>query len=199
MAREPIAYRGRELVPEPRCLRCSLGIPLDTDTYFNYNGVVRCPHCTFQNVIAFSNGKVLGMKPLIEERLFLVEAHTIPAQPLGDYLEAIDCLSVGAWKASAVMARRAIQGALLDKGVADAPPRRMIDDARNKHQLFTEKQHHLATMVTFFGGKGGHPEDSEINDVGEIEARSGLSVTKELLLALFPPPPSPDPTSWAPR
>jgi hypothetical protein len=143
------------------------------------------------NHVAFSNGEVLGIKPVIEERLLIRERHTIPAQPLGDYEEAIRCMSVGAWKAAAVMARRAIQGALLARGVGDAPPRKMIDDARNKHGILSEKQHHLATTVTFFGGKGAHPEDTEINQVGDIEATNGVWVSKELLLALFPAPPPP--------
>jgi len=137
--------------------------------------------------MTFSNGKLLATQPWTEKKYFITEAHTIPEQPLGDYEEALACLTSRAWKASAVMARRAIQGALLEKGVQDAPPRKMIDDARNKHAMFTEKQHQLAMTVTFFGGKGAHPEDSEINDVGDIEASNGLWVTKALLLALFPP------------
>jgi hypothetical protein len=168
-----------------------MGIPLDTVTYFMYQGLIVCPHCKFKNMMTFSNGHLLGAKPLLEEKYLLVEANTIPEQPVGDYLEATECLSVGAYKAAAVMMRRAIQGALLIKGIPDQRPGKMIDDARYKHNLLSEKQHHLATTVTFFGGKGGHPADTEINKVGEIEASNGLWVTKVLLLALFPPPPAP--------
>ena len=188
-AKKVIAYKGRQLMPEPRCVRCSLGIALDTNTYWNFSGPLRCPHCQFLQVIVFQQGTLLGQKAVIDDKYFIVEPNTIPEQPLGDYNEAINCLGVQAWKACAVMSRRAIQGALLVAGVPDAIPRKMIDDARNKLQLFDEQQHHLATTVTFFGGRGGHPQDEEINQVGEIEASTGLWVTKTLLLALFPPPP----------
>ena len=156
-------------------------------TYWDYNGRLRCPTCDFAHVITFSSGNVLGMKPLIDEKYMIMESHSILDQPLGDYEQAVNCLSVQAWKACAVMARRAIQGALLACGVDDARPQKMIDDARNKHGLLEEKQHRLAATVTFFGGKGAHPGDDEINRVGEIEAANGLWVTKTLLLALFPP------------
>jgi DNA-directed RNA polymerase subunit RPC12/RpoP len=173
-------------MPTPNCIRCSKSIGLDTATYWNYNGPIRCIACGFKIQMTFSRGELLAAMPLLDEKYLITTAHHIPAQPLGDYQEATTSLSAQAWKSCAVMARRAIQGALLIKGIADAPPRRMIDDAHHKQKLLTEKQYRLATTVTFFGGKGAHPEDTEINGVGEIEASTGLWVTKELLLALFP-------------
>lgn len=191
-ANDLISYRGRALVPEPRCVECSYGIPLDTKTYFNFHGPVRCPTCLFLNFIAFSNGEVLQQGAVVEPKFFIAEAHSIPSQPLGDYEEAVSCLRATAWKAAAVMARRALQGALLECGVQDARPRQMIDAARQKDGLLNEAQHQLATTVTFFGGEGAHPENAshpaneEINLVGRVEAENGVWVTKTLLLALFP-------------
>lgn len=180
-------------MPEPRCLACAIGIPLDTQTYAEYHGPLRCPKCGFTHNISLRGATVEYMGPLVEHDALLLERHTIPEQPLGDYNEAVRCYAVNAWKASAVMARRAIQGALLARGVDDARPQRMIDDARNKHGILSEREHRLASTVTFFGGKGAHPENAghptneEINEVGQIEARNGLAVSKVLLLALFPP------------
>ena len=187
VAAETIKYRGKELMPEPRCHKCSLGIPLDTLTYWNYNGPVRCPNCGCDIHMAFSNGTLLAAKPVLDEKLLIVEGHTIPEQPLGDYEEAVWCLTVSAWKAAAVMTRRAVQGALLAKGAPDDSPTRMIEWAAN-HGLLNQRQKNLSVTVTFFGNKGGHPEeDTEVNLVGELEATQALRVTKVLLLALFLP------------
>jgi hypothetical protein len=102
------------------------------------------------------------------------------------------CLIHLAFKASAVMSRRSLQGALLAKQVPEDTPMKMIQWA-NSNKILGARELRLATTITFFGGKGAHPGESEINLVGELEATQGLRVTKELLLFLFPPPPPKDP------
>ncbi len=184
-------------MPNPRCLKCAHEIALDMATYLNYSGPVKCPHCAFAAQMMFSYGSLMAARPLLDEKLPLIEPHAIPNQPLGDYQEATDCLTVGAWKAAAVMARRAVQGALLAKGIGDDLTHKMIDEAYTR-QLISEKQQRLSHTVRFFGGKGAHPQDSEVNQLDEIEAVQGLRVTKVLLLALFPPVTPPSVSSASP-
>lgn len=113
--------------------------------------------------VVFSQGHLLKSGPVVPREFVVAsEGHAIPEQPIGDYEEALSCLVHKDWKASAVMSRRAIQGALLKLGLPDESPSRMIQEAYKK-QLLTEQQRNLASSVTFFGNKGAHPEDSEIN------------------------------------
>lgn len=174
-------------MPLPLCTSCSTVIELDVKTYWNYQGEIRCPHCTDKMSVVFASGELLSSRPQVDPKFTIWDTSTIPEQVLGDYNEALVCLTHQCWKASAVMARRSIQGALLAKGTAEDSPGKMIIEARKMNAL-TDKAANLATTVTFFGNKGGHPQETEINNVGEIEANNGLWVTKELLVALFPPP-----------
>lgn len=134
-----------------------------------------------------SNGMMLESEPLIDPE-FVEGLHSgIPEQPIGDYYEALTCLVYKAFKASAVMQRRSLQGALLAKKVPENTPMRMIQWAQSNGML-SPRQLNLANTVTFFAGKGAHPEDVDINNIGELEAIQGLRVTKTLLLQLFSEP-----------
>jgi len=66
-------------------------------------------------------------------------------------------------------ARRSLQGALLAKKVPEDTPIKMIQWALS-NKLLGQKQLSLATTVTFFGGKGTHPQKVILNLVGELEA-----------------------------
>ena len=133
------------------------------------------------------NGELLESEPFIRPEYVEGLHNGIPEQPMGDYRESLTCLIHKAFKASAVMQRRSLQGALLALKVPEESPAKMIQWAVSNGKLGA-KQQSLANTVTFFAGKGAHPEDTDINLVGELEATQGLRVTKELLLALFPPP-----------
>lgn len=181
-------YRMPQIMPIPICHACGDSTLLDPLTYWNYRGSVTCSKCKSAMNIVTSNGQMLESGPLINPEYVTGLHNGIPAQPLGDYHEAITDLVHGAFKSSAVMQRRSLQGALLAREVPDDTPMKMIQWAHS-HKMFGPKELSLATTVTFFGGKGAHPEDTDINNVGELEAGQGLRVTKELLVALFPPQP----------
>jgi len=179
-------YEERTLMPYPVCHECAEEIHLDVFTYWDYSGSITCAKCKSRMNVVFSGGALLKSEPVIK-REFVDGLHKdIPEQPLGDYLEALTCLVYRAFKASAVMARRSIQGALLIKSVPEDSPSKMIEWATN-HGTLSQKEKNLAATVTFFGNKSAHPQDVEINQVGELEASQGLIVTKALLLKLYPP------------
>lgn len=176
-------------MPNPICHNCAQVISLDVFTYWNYHGSVTCANCKSKMHVVIASGALLESEPLIKPD-FIAGLHKgIPQQSYDDYMEALTCLVHQAYKASAVMARRSLQGALLARNVPEETPIKMIQWALS-NQVLGQKQASLATTVTFFGGKGAHPQDSEINMIGELEATQGLRVTKELLVALYPPPTS---------
>jgi len=114
----------------------------------------------------------------------------IPREVVFDYIEAAMGLRYKLFKSCAVMCRRTVQRALLIKEVPDGRPKEMIQKAEEKG-ILTRKLGKLGETVVFFGNSGAHPQDTEINDVGELEATQGLLVTKEIILHLFPAPKPP--------
>lgn len=172
-------------MPMPQCPNCSQNIILNEETYKDYVGSVTCPSCRERMAVEFSQGRLLNSTPLIPSEFIIGDQHTIPDAPLADYQEALTCFIYHAFKASAVMQRRVIQGALLAKGIQEGAPMIMINRAANMG-IIKAREQHLATTVTYFGGKGAHPEEKDIGTVRYIEANTGLLVTKELLLTLFP-------------
>jgi hypothetical protein len=169
------------------CHDCGKDFFYDVGTYLNYKGPMACPNCKFQMNVVFSDGHLLESKPFIDPDFISGLHKGIPDQPLRDYNEALTCLVNKAYRASAVMNRRCIQGALLSKNAPDDTPSKMIEWAA-KQGLLTQKDKNLAISVTFFGNKGAHPQDDEINEIGELEASQGLRVTKVLLLKMYPMP-----------
>ena len=179
-------YKERAIMPIPVCHECSKGIALDVLTYWNYRGSVTC-QCKARMNVVITDGQMTSSGPMVPPDYINGLHHDLPQQAIDDYFEAITCLIHRAFKASAVMQRRSLQGALLAKQVPENTPMKMVQWAQS-NKMLGPKDVNLANTVSFFGGKGAHPEEDNINLVGELEATQGLRVTKDLLLALFPPP-----------
>jgi hypothetical protein len=64
---------------------------------------------------------------------------------------------------------------------------------RRKKPLTKEIFERPARTVPFFGNNGAHPQDKEINEVARVEATQGLTITKKILIYLFPRP-----KTWVP-
>ncbi len=187
--RDAVERSRSSIMPQPRCHSCGYIVLLDNFTYWNYTGRLTCSHCTGIMFIRVEKGELKDTEPLPESKHILHARSEIPESVRSDYTEALICLLAQAWKASAVMTRCTIQGALLIKGIPDQQPMKMVNDAYHKHGLLSESQHRMASTVTFFGGRGAHPQEQLINEVGELQASSGLAITKVLLEALWPPQP----------
>jgi len=173
-------------MPFPICHECAQAIKLDTNTYWNYRGSVTCQTCKARMNIVTVGGEMVSSGPLVPPEYVNGLHKGIPEQPIGDYYEAVTDLIHKAFKSSAVMQRRALQGALLAHKVPENTPMKMVQWAQSNGILLGPRHVNLANTVSFFGGKGAHPEEDGINLVGELEATQGLRVTKDLLLALFP-------------
>lgn len=64
------------------------------------------------------------------------------------------------FKASVVMCRRAMQMALIEKGIPDGPLQRMLDDAKVKGILGEDGAYGMAMAVKDYGDKGAHRTES---------------------------------------
>jgi hypothetical protein len=99
---------------------------------------------------------------------------SLPADIARDATSAHRCFGMGEWRASAAMARRAIQGACIDKG---AP-----EDADLFDQIFWLKDEGLilpmmndvAHQIRIGGNAGAHPDKDGLKDVDQVEAKKVL-------------------------
>ena len=134
-------------------------------------------------------GQLLGpIRPIGDPELMRgLEELVIPASILKDFEDASRCADYGIPRAAAVLCRSAVQGALLHKGIPDAPPQTMVNNARRTCVL-SEMIHRLCLAAVFLGGKGGHPQTHWTDDIGGHEAQEALIVTRRILLELFPRP-----------
>lgn len=109
------------------------------------------------------------------------EAAGVPDPIWADYSEASVSRSVHAFKATAVLCRRAVQGVAIDKGVKRrATPQTQID-AMEKRRLVTPVLKDAAHQIRVFGAAGAHPGKDGLDAVTEEEADAALQFMEELL------------------
>ena len=110
---------------------------------------------------------------------------SIPKGVLDDYVEATSTFNINAFRASSVMARRALQQALEDKGATKRSNlAEQIDELKGKG-LLSDATADLAHGVRQFGNFGAHPNDDLLTQVTSDDARIALDVTKKILKELY--------------
>src|SRR4029450_10714168 len=82
---------------------------------------------------------------------------SVPQSIERDATEAWTCHGVGADRAAAVMARRAVQAAAFDKGAPDKRPVEQIEWLQ-EHGTITPQMAGLAHHIRSLGGDGAHPD-----------------------------------------
>ena len=188
-------------MPLPECPHCANAHELDARTYGFYKGPVTCRKCKRRFYVEFGDesgpdwqgyqagGQLLGPIRPIGNPAFLegVDASSIPESILRSFTEASECSDYGIPRAAAVLCRMAVQEALLEKGIPDDKPEKMVNVAKSRGTI-SEMVHRLCLAAVFLGGKGGHPQTHWTNEIGHQEAQQALLVTHRVLLELFPEP-----------
>jgi len=106
----------------------------------------------------------------------------VPGGIVQDVQEAERAHFAYCYKASVVMCRRAMQLALVDKGIADGPLGKMLDQAR-KRNLLTDRTDALVTGIQDYGGGAAHSKE----EISAEEARMMIFTTVRVLNELFLP------------
>lgn len=108
----------------------------------------------------------------------------LPADVAHDGRDAHRCFAIGAWRASAAMARRAIQGACFDKG---APDRKLVDqiDWLEEKRLITPQMKDVAHKIRLGGNVGAHPDKDGLEDVAEDDARRLLEFLEDFVKYVY--------------
>lgn len=101
-----------------------------------------------------------------------------------DYVEAKLCLSVGAFKGAAVLCRRAMQGAAIDKGAKKDTLFDQLDELVASGDL-TPKLAKLAQNVRQLTTYGAHPGKDGLDEVTTEEAEAICDLTWQILEHLY--------------
>ena len=110
----------------------------------------------------------------------------LPLTIYQDVLEASRCMDIEASRAAAVMVRRALQSALIDKG-ADKSKSLVEQIAELKDKgLLSSDVVSFAQGLRFLGNFGAHPSDDELEEVTLEDAKFGFQVVSKILRQLYP-------------
>lgn len=101
-----------------------------------------------------------------------------------DYVEARLCFRVGAFKGAAVLCRRALQGAAIDKGSKKDKLVDQLDELAASGEL-TIKLAQLAHSVRVLSNYGAHPGEDGLDDLTSAEAEALCALTWQILEHLY--------------
>lgn len=138
------------------------------------------------------------------ERHEKVDTKGAPEAVVADYAEAVDCLQIGAHKAAAAMARRAVQGMCIDllgklseEALARAGSTKEQAEKMTGGILYdqiellwsagelTNLLYKVAHNVRVFGNYGAHPGDDLLEDLTEKDAKDAIRFLEHLLEHIF--------------
>lgn len=145
-------------------------------------GVWVCDNC--QQPIVGLRGQ--NAEPLTYHPQWVAEPSLpdVPEDVAADAREAHRCLSIQAYRAAVVMARRAMQSAAYDKG---APEGNLVDqiDWLEEHRLVTPQMKEVAHTIRLAGNLGAHPDKDGLRDVGETEAEAVIGFLDDFLNLMY--------------
>jgi len=142
--------------------------------------VVRCqnPRCRRLILVSEDQGIVKGIYP--PGSFDLDSVIQIDQEIRSDFKEAGLCLAAGCYKASMVMSRRVLQRCLKEQGCAQ---RNLMDaiDYAVKEGILRKPFHKVATEIRQYGNLGAHPDDEQLANVNEINAKQVLDFVRLLI------------------
>jgi Domain of unknown function (DUF4145) len=109
---------------------------------------------------------------------------SVPGPIAADWLEAHMCLTIGAFRGAAAMARRAVQGIAVEQGAKDGNLHAQLKELETKatlHPTMVEWADHIRLL----GNVGAHPGADGLETVSEDEARDVVRFLDELLRWLY--------------
>lgn len=103
--------------------------------------------------------------------------------------EAYQCASVEGWRATAAMARRALQAAAYEKG---APDKKLIEqiDWLADNGVIPGQMKEVAHQIRLGGNIGAHPDKDGLRDIGEAEAKAILQFLDDFFRYVYEIPAS---------
>ena len=129
---------------------------------------LKCQNCFGLISVVPTKGKVRD--EIATFPLAIPSANTaVPAPLAEDYIEGVECLSIGKNKAAACMFRRSLQQVMLEK---QAKGNRLVDQIRSLAQVGTIPQEiaDWADEIRLWGNEGAHPSNDGLDTISNDEA-----------------------------
>ncbi|VAW74793.1 hypothetical protein MNBD_GAMMA12-67 [hydrothermal vent metagenome] len=118
----------------------------------------------------------------LDDELNNEEKELIPEEVLSDYQEALKCQSIGAFRASCAMFRRALQSSLVIIGANHKLDLiKQIESLDNLPPDIKDWAH----QIRIFGNWGAHPDKDNLKDVNEEDVTETHDFISKLLMYIF--------------
>lgn len=171
----------------PHCETSHVHLELRSQDLFDLNkkeyywAMARCqnPKCGRLIIVAFQQGE--NIQIVYPLGSFELDTSVKISQEIrDDFREAGLSLAAGCFKASLVMSRRVLQRCLKEQGCNQ---RNLVDqiDFSIKENILRRPFHQVATEIRQYGNLGAHPDDEQLVDVGEGNAKQVLDFARLLI------------------
>jgi len=178
----PFCRRHTSLTPAPVIFKHGYDtLKIDAKWEKSYNATWWIGVCNFckMPVLVLNDGDIIYPTPLpspTDER--------IPETIRHDLDEAKMCFSVNAYRACAVMARRAMQSACIDKGTSKE---KLVDQLEElaANGIITKDLREWADVVRWVGNDAAHPDTEEVN---KEDAEDILKLAEQFLHVIYVAP-----------
>ena len=142
--------------------------------------VVRCqnPRCNRLVLVSEDQGIIRWIYP--PASFDIDPSIQIDQEIRDDFRESGLCLAAGCYKASMVMSRRVLQRCLKEQGCTQ---RQLVDaiDYAVKEGILRKPFHKIATEIRQYGNLGAHPDDEQLANVNEKNAKQVLDFVRLLI------------------
>lgn len=154
-----------------------LKIPVSHETENGEWHLGACPYCKNCVLVKFDGQDMhIFPRPLPSET-----SEEIKDSIRKDIDESKLCFSVGAYRACAVMCRRAIQQACIDKGAKNDSLEKQIDQLESKGVITTQMKD-WAHSSRFLGNNAAHPDNPEVS---KGDAENILNLAEQMMKILY--------------
>ena len=156
------------------CPYCGVFSTISIRTQSGGHCIYECDQCNEIFLLIIDGEQIIDQYPKRTPKL----DPAIPKDVANDYIEAIKCYDVSAFKASVVMCRRALQTSVIDKGASNG---RLIDqiDELCRKGIITEDIKNWSHEIRLTGNIGAHPDGLE--DVSPQDADELIKFMEEYL------------------
>jgi len=180
----PHCHKHTSIEAAPATYRDSFGSKQAIDALWEKRSDERwwigvCNFCR-NPVLVLNNGDTVFPHPMPEPT-----DETVPLNIRVDLDEAKQCFAVSAWRATAVMARRALQSATIDKGASKGKQlMAQIGELASQGKITTGLKE-MADVIRWVGNDAAHPESDAVD---KNDAEDVLDLAKQVLYVLYVAP-----------
>jgi hypothetical protein len=156
-------------------------VSLMCDGDFSIKGIMQCLRCQHERPIIMAKDCLQALSIALPGEQSSKLHSSVPLDIQEDVREAERANYAQCYKSCVTMCRRALQLALLDKGIKDGPLSKMLDDAvQHKDKLLDQNTFNLATSIKGYGDIGTHRKEQLEPEEVRIVIHMAVKMLNEL-------------------